>query len=283
MDDLETMLRPDRDRIGTFDSEQALPAVLAAGRRKRSVRRAGATSLVAAGVAAVAMLVPTGVPGLTVQDVAGTDDAATDTTTPKDVASHDDDPSPEPTSGQVATVEPLPTTATPGPTSPTPGVTEEPTSARVPLALEVTTDRDRYEQGAPVTIQVRACNTSEHAHEEWFADPGWRFRVQVITADDRNIAFGEHPRSETESTEVWQPGECRDFVIVWDQSEGPFEQDGGQQAWEGEHRIELSWWGVAPPPPGMDPGLYDPVGRESVWSGTFTIEPPPSDGPSLPL
>jgi hypothetical protein len=134
-----------------------------------------------------------------------------------------------------------------------------------------------------VTIQVRACNTSEHAHEEWFADPGWRFRVQVITADDRNIAFGEHPRAEPESTEVWQPAECRSFAIVWDQSEGPFEQDGGQQAWEGEHRIELSWWGVAPPPEGMDPGLYDPVGRESVWSGAFVIEPTPSGEPSLPL
>lgn len=282
MDEFEAMLRPDPAKVGPVDSEHALPIVMAAGRRKRAGRRAGAAGLVAVGAAAAVLLLPLDVPGLTVQDAVGGGHVATDPTTGSRVASHEEEPEPTPGSGQVSAVEPRPTAMPSSPTS-TPDATETATQPWVPLTLEVTTDRDRYAQGDPVTIEVQACNTTQDPHEEWFADPNWRFRLQVITADDRNIAFGEHPRVEEESSEVWQPAECRSFAIVWDQTEGPFEEQGGQQAWEGEHRIELSWWGVAPPPPGMDPGLYDPLGRESVWSRPFLIDPAPDDDPSLPL
>jgi hypothetical protein len=240
----------------------------------------GGAAFVVAAVAAVAVALPPGLPGLTVSDVAGTGEAAASTTPSPEQAS----PEPVTTSEAIPPPEPVPVTPTEGATSsPTAAPTSSPTAhPRAPLALAVTTDADSYAQGAPVTIRVRACNRTDRDHEEWFADPQWRFRVQVITADDRNIAFGQHRRDDASPTELWRPGECRDFTVVWDQTEGPFEEDGGQQAWEGEHRIELSWWGVAPPPDGMDPGLYDPVPRDPVWSQVLVIEPPVDENP-LPL
>lgn len=281
MDEVEAMLRPDKDGIGRLDTVGTLPGVLSAGQRKRRVRRAGRAGFVVAAVAAVAVTVPSGLPGLTVSDVAGTGEAPT-STTPSPSPAHAS-PEPAPTSEAVSAQQPVTVTPTEGAATPTAAPTSTPTAPpRVPLALTVTTDADSYAQGAPVTIRVRACNRTDRDHDEWFADPQWRFRVQVITADDRNIAFGEHRRDDASPTESWRPGQCRDFTIVWDQTEGPFEEDGGQQAWEGEHRIELSWWGVAPPPDDMDPGLYDPVPRESVWSAVFVIEPPVDENP-LPL
>lgn len=130
------------------------------------------------------------------------------------------------------------------------------------------TDARSYAQGEPVEIAVRACNETDRPHEEYYPDS--RFRAHVLTDDDRNVAFGAHGGPQSQR---WEAGQCRDFALVWDQTEGAFEDDGGQDAWPGDYRIELDWRGVQPPPEGIDPGVYDPALQyEPALSEVFTIE-----------
>ena len=271
MDEIERQLRDLRDLPSdTFDAPGALGSVVANGRRKAAARlTAGGITLALAAMLLAVTPAWTG-PSEPSLEIIGTGtagpapDPAEPSATPEPVAT---------ATSRAEPVDPLPTE--PGGPTTTPAPTPDP---RVELTLTAST-ANSHAHGAPVTFEIEACNETNRPHQEFFFNEGARFDLSVTTADDRRIAYTvgrDHEGGYV--TETWAPGECRSWTETWDQTEGSFDDpDDGPQAEAGEYTVQLEWRGVAPPPPGMDPGLYDPAGRLPDRFGPFTIEDPAGD------
>lgn len=276
MDELERILRPDTTELrASLDPDGSLDEVVARGRRRTLARR------VATGVAAVAVVVA----GFAVIAGADTDRTELDVISPdpteseanedRDGGTTTTDPDDDGESGESSTTVGT-TPIEPGSSwsTTTRATTEQPPpEERVELDISVATDARTYRTGEEITVVVQACNRSDRPAEEYFADSDAMFRVRMVTADDRTVALGTHPR-QGPATQTWNPGECRGYTTSWDQTEGELESEGGQAAWPGEYTAQVDWFSTAPPPEGMDPGLYDPAmpDREPAVSPVFTIE-----------
>ncbi|MDX1511408.1 MAG: BsuPI-related putative proteinase inhibitor [Nitriliruptorales bacterium] len=272
MDELERRLRDLRDLPpDTFDAPGTLGAVVANGRRKAATRLTAGGITLALAAMLLAVTPAWTRPGEPTLEIVGTGTAvpspgsAEPTTTPEPVPSE---------TSRVEPLEPAPTTSV-GPTA-RPSPTTDP---RVELTLSART-ADRHAHGEPITFVIEACNEADRPHDEFFFNEAARFDLSIITADNRRIAYTvgrDHAGGYV--TETWATGECRTWTETWDQTEGFFDDpDDGPQVEPGDYTVQLEWRGVQPPPPGLEPGLYDPAGRLPERFGPFTVEEPTGDG-----
>jgi len=271
---------------GSQDADAALEVVLARGSRKRLGRVAGGVGIATAAIALVAVAAVAGwsPPVPRIDPVGPADPSADASTTPRTTVEPSATPAPESSASAVAPVSPRPDASEPASPHPDDEPVIDPPPPDPLLELSVTTDRDRYAVGAPVTITIEACNVDDEPHDEFFVEEGNRYTVRVLTREDRRAVADTSGRAYDggDTTETWQPGECRSWTEVWDQTEGRFDEPGGQQAEPGQYTVQLDWHGVEPPPPGMDPGLYDPPGRGgAAESDPFAIEPTSQPSPTL--
>ena len=272
MDEIERRLRDLRHGpLDAIDAPGALAAVRANGRRKAAARLvAGGLTLALLALLIVVTPAWTGPDGPALE-IIGTGDAR-----PGPPPAEPSPPSVPSSTSRVEPLDPASITTDNPTTAPSPTATPRP---RTELTLTART-ADTHAYGEPITFEIEACNQTDRPHEEFFFNEGARFDLSIITADDRRIAYTVGRDHESSyATETWAPGECRTWTETWDQTEGFFDDpDDGPQAEPGDYTVQLEWRGVQPPPPGIEPGLYDPAARLPERFGPFTIEDPTDDG-----
>lgn len=137
--------------------------------------------------------------------------------------------------------------------------------------VRVETDRQAYQPGEVVAINIQACNADAEPYRQTGVNP--LVEVEVLNAVGLPVADNYMGRNFT--TEVftveWVADECKPFGEDWHQRQGPFPDDGGDfrkvgpRAAPGGYRIRVQWNGREGnrpyPPVHSDTFLLNPEGE----------------------
>jgi hypothetical protein len=133
------------------------------------------------------------------------------------------------TTTTVATTSTATTVATTSSVAPAPD-----TDGFAELEITVTTDRPAYVAGQDVVITIRSCSRSDTRYTQRYTSP--RYATTIHDEDGTVVADEEWRASFPQVVQEisWEPGECKDNVIRWQQNTGALRSDGSDRRPPGE-------------------------------------------------